>query len=204
MKKFLVFIFSAVLFASCATTTNIENSWHDPDASVTLSKLNKVLIVALLRNDVHRRATESQLASFLKNKGVPSFNYLRAEMYTQPESVVKQKLKADGFDGVIILRLADVERDINYIPGTYNTYPRYYGRFWPYLSNSWNNYYQPGYFQTTKKFTVETNVYSLRLDKLVWSGITSSSDPESIEKLVGSVAQEIYGRMKKEGFIVAE
>lgn len=197
-------VISLLVLASCATTTNVENSWRDPEASVSMSKLNKVLIVALVKNDVHRRATEIQLAALLKNKGVPSSTYLKGQLSTLPEGMIKQKLKADGFDGAIILRLIDVERDISYVPGAYHTYPQYYGRFWPYLANSWNTYYQPGYFTSTKKFTIETNVYSLKRDKLIWSGITSSIDPESMEKMIGGVTKEVYGRMKKDGFIVAE
>jgi hypothetical protein len=204
MKRILILVFAATLLFGCGTTASIENSWHDPEASIDMSKLNKVLVVALLKNDTHRRAAESQLAGMLKIKGVASYNYLTEEPGKQSEEQVKQKLKNDGFDGAIIMRLADVDKDIKYVPGSYGTYPRYYGRFWPYLSTSWNYYGQPGYFEATKKFTVETNVYSLRKDKLIWSSLTSSVDPQTSEKLMQAVAKEVYSRMKKDGFIIKD
>jgi hypothetical protein len=204
MKRILIPIFAAALLVGCGTTANIENSWRDPEAAIDMNKLNKVLVIALLKNETHRRSVESHLTGMLKGKGVASYNYLNRELNKQTETELKQKLKNDGFDGAIVMRLADVDKDITYVPGSYGTYPRYYGRFWPYLSASWNYYYQPGYFETTKRFTVETNVYSLRKDKLVWSGLTSSADPQSAEKLMQAVAKEVYGRMKKDGFIVAD
>jgi hypothetical protein len=204
MKKiFLIPALTAILLAGYGTTASIENSWRDPEAAIDMNKLNKVLIVAMLKNDTHRRAAESHLASMLHGKGVASYQYFSQELNKQSEETLKQQLKKDGFDGAIIMRLADVEKDISYTPGT-AAYPGYYGRFWPYFSSSWGHYYQPGHFETTKKFTIETNVYSLRKDKLIWSGLTSSADPASAEKLMKAVSKEVYGRMKKDGFIIAD
>jgi hypothetical protein len=202
MKQVIRLIIVVVLFASCDTTAHIEKSWRDPEVSVDMSKLNKVLVVALLKDETNRHATEDQLVSMLKGKGVASYNYLTKDIGEEKEEAIKQKVKEEGFDGAIIMCLADVDKDVKYVPGTYSTYPPYYGRFWRYYWNSWNNYYQPGHYETTKKFTVETNVYSLSRDKLIWTGLTSSVDPQNTEKLMHAVAQEVYKKMKKEGFIV--
>jgi len=196
MKSFIISVAATVLVASCGTTAHMENSWHDPKVTVDMSKLNKVLIVALLRNETNRRAAELQMANMLKGKGVPSYNYITPRLLFEED--IQKKLKKDGFDGAIVMRLADVDKDITYTAGAY---PAYYTRFGPYFSTAWGYYSRPGYFETTKTFTIETNVYSFKADKLVWSGLTSSVDPQSVEKLMKAVGNEVYGRMKKEGFI---
>lgn len=201
MKRILIPVITGILLASCGTSAKIENRWRDPAVKVDMSKLNKILIVALVRNDVHRRAAETQLAEMLKGKGVASYSYFAGEFNAKNEETLKQKLKKDGFDGAVVMRLADVEKDVTY---TGTAYPAYYGRFYPYLSNAWGAYYQPGYFSTTRKFTIETNVYSLKADKLIWSSLTSSVDPASAEKLMGAVSKEVYSKMKKDGFIEKE
>lgn len=193
---------AALVLAGCATTASIENSWRDPEAAVDMSKLNKVLIVAMLKNEAHRRAAESQLAGLLNGKGVPSYDYFASQVIFKNENQLKKQMKDDGFDGAIVLRLADVEKDIRYVPGSYRTYPTYYNRFWPYFLNSWSDYSMPGHYATTKRFTVETNVYSLKTEKLVWSGLTTSVDPQSTEKMMKAIGKEVYNRMKKDGFII--
>jgi hypothetical protein len=60
----------------------------------------------------------------------------------------------------------------------------------------------PGYYKTTKKFTIEMNVDSLKKENLVWSSLTSSADPETAEKMMRAIGKEVYNRMKKEGFII--
>ncbi|WP_301922685.1 hypothetical protein [Ferruginibacter sp.] len=204
MKNVICLAFIAALFSGCGTAAHIEKSWHSPEVTVDMQKLNKVLVVAILKNETNRHATEDQLVTMLKGKGVASYNYLTKEVLEEKEGEIKKRLSNEGFDGVIIMRLADVEKDVKYIPGNYSSFPGYYNRFWPYYWNIRNSFYQPGYYETTKKYTVETNVYSLLRDKLIWSGITSSSDPKNVEKLMHSVAKEVYKKMKKEGFVVNE
>src|SRR5260221_13813577 len=202
MKKILFQALTLFLFAGCSTTAHIEKSWRDPEVTVDMAKLNKVLVMALLKNENNRKAAEDQLVSMLNGKGVASYNYFAAAVPEEKENEIKQKLKEEGFDGAIVMCLADVDKDVKYVPGNYSSFPPYYGRFWGYYQNSWNHYYQPGYYETTKKFTVETNVYSLVRDKLVWSGLTSSVDPQNSEKLMHAVAGAVYKPMKKERSIV--
>ncbi|MFT3822350.1 MAG: hypothetical protein QM731_00470 [Chitinophagaceae bacterium] len=202
MKKIISIAIITAMVWGCGTSARIEKTWRDPDVTVNLSKLNKVLVVALLRNETVRRNTEDKLAAMLKGKGIASYNYLTKDVTKENEEAIKAKLKSEGFDGAVVMRLADVDKDIRYVPGTYNTYPGYYGRFWPYYWNAYPYYFQPGYYESTKTFTVETNVYSFNSDKLVWSGITTSVDPQNVDKLMDATAKVVYKKMKEEKFIV--
>lgn len=203
MKKILILFVLIVLFIGCGTTAHIEKSWRDPEVTVNVSQLHKVIVVALLKNEATRRSTENKLAAMLNGKGVPSYNYLTRDIREEGEGRIRAQLTNEGFDGAIIMRLADVDKDIHYVPGTYSTYPGFYGRFWPYYWNTWPHYYQPGYYESTKTFTVETNVYSFVNDnKLIWSGITTSVDPQNVDKLMQASAKAVFKKMKEEKFIV--
>lgn len=59
----------------------------------------------------------------------------------------------------------------------------------------------PGHFATTKTFTVETNVFSIKEDKIIWSGITKTTDPDGVNKMTEEIADVIYKRMVLEGFV---
>src|SRR6185295_12228659 len=124
MKRMVITVMAAAFITGCATTAKIENSWKDPEAAVDISKLNKVLVVALFNNETHRRAAESQLAGMLQNKGVASYTYFTGGLNRENEAVLKQQLKNDGFDGAVVLRAA-VDKEVNFVPGSA---PAYYGR----------------------------------------------------------------------------
>jgi hypothetical protein len=202
MKSFLITVFTVACIFSCSPKAQIQSSWRDPDARVDMSKVKKVLVLALFQNEANRRYAETKLTNLLGNRGVASFRYFAEVAGPLRINDLEKKLKREGFEGAVIMRLADVDKDITYTPGSYGTYPAYYGRFGPYVQASWNYYAQPGHYETTRTFTIETNVYSLVKDKLVWSSLTSSANPQSASKLMDAVAKEVYQQMKKEGFLV--
>ncbi|HEY8920038.1 MAG TPA: hypothetical protein VIM87_26550 [Chitinophaga sp.] len=201
MKSILGLIAALCLLTACGTSARIDKSWRDPEVSVDVSKLNKVLVVALLNSEANRRTTEDKLVAMLGNKAVPSYNILTKDVTKEDEATIREKIKNDGFDGIVIMRLADVEKDREYVRDGAYPYPFYYRRFWGYYWNAWNAYYNPGYYRTTKTYTVETNVYSLIRDKLIWSSTTKSVDPSNLDKLMDASAKVVFDEMKKQGFI---
>ena len=48
---------------------------------------------------------------------------------------------------------------------------------------------------------VETNVYSIKMDKIIWSGLTETTDPNGVKNMTEEVAKVVYKKMVKEGFI---
>ena len=61
-KNLLLTIAIATLLLSC-NSTRITKTWKDPDASVSIEKLNKVLVVALLKDETSRRVAEDKMVS---------------------------------------------------------------------------------------------------------------------------------------------
>lgn len=202
MKKIIPvsFIFTAVLFSSC-TSTHITSSWREPDKEVAINKLNKVLVVALLRNETSRHTAEDEMVNFLHGKGVASYGYLDNDISTRNEDAIRDKIKGDDFDGAITMRLVDVDKDITYTPGNFQSYPTYYRSFSGYYFRSWSYYSTPARYTTTKTYTVETNVYSIKEDRIIWSGLTETTNPDGVDKMTREIVKVVYRHMVKEGFI---
>lgn len=202
MKKnhFLYIITCAVAVSSC-NSTKITSSWRDPNKVVAIGALKKVLVVALLKDETSRRKAEDEMAEYLKGKGMVSYNYLDNSTSSKNEEAIRDKIKADGFDAAVTMRLVDVDKDKVYTSGNINTYPSYYMRFSGYYFRNWGYYNTPGYYITTKTYTVETNVYSIKEDKIIWTGVTKTTDSNGIDKMAKEIAKVIYKKMLKEGFI---
>lgn len=188
----------SLVVAACSPATRIEKSWRDPSVTVDTSTIHKFLVAALLRDESTRHIAEDKMAALYPGKAVPSYNVLGTGELKQGEEFYKAKLKDEGYDGVVVIRLVNVEKDQWYVPGNYPTYYRGWYGYYRYASPY---FYDPGYYTTDKTFYAETNVYSLRRDKLIWTGITSTINPANSNSLVDEIIKVVNKKMQDEKFI---
>lgn len=191
MKKFLVF---ALLVAVGCSSTSIVSSWKDPSATVNPEKLSKVMVAALVKDEGTRRIAEDKMASFNKSFLV-SYNEFSSKEVMDNEDKCRAILKDQGFDGIITMQLLDKEKSQNYVPGNYA------GGYWGFHRLYYPGYYRPGYYTEETKFIIETNVFSLKQNKLIWSGVTATVNPSTIDKTVAEVLEQVHKRMIKDKFI---
>lgn len=207
MKKLYyhkVILFTAlvctVLLNSCSST-HIASSWRDPDKQIHPTDWKKVLVMALLRNETNRRSAEDEMAEYLDGKGITSYSYLDENFNRKDEQALRSRIKKDGFDAAITMRLIDVDKEKVYTPQQYYMYPMYYNDFITYYYRNWMYYNIPGNYTITKKFIIETIIYSIKDDKIIWSGITETYDPKGVKRLTNEIARTLRNKMQQEGFI---
>lgn len=202
MKNLFVssILITLLLTVSCSTT-RITSSWRLPDKSVVVENLHKVLVVALFKDETSRRKAEDQMAGYLQGKGIVSYTYLKESFDKKNEGALIEKIKADGFDGAVTMRLVDVDKEKIYRAGNISSYPSFYRNFSGYYYRSYSYLSNPGYYTTTKTYTIEINVYSIKEDKIIWTCLTETTDPEGVKKLTEEVVKVVYKRMVEEGFI---
>ncbi|MGO4770591.1 hypothetical protein ACEN2I_02925 [Flavobacterium sp. W22_SRS_FK3] len=207
MKNYL-FLFIVFLFVGCGSNTSIVSSWRDPQLTVAQENFKKVLVVALVKDEASRRTAENRIAAsnpIFKT----SYQYLSG---TNLQLTQEQRLKIlndENFDGVVTMRLVSKEKETNYVPGT-NTGMYYggmggmYGGMYGYGFGNWYgmyspNFYDPGYYQETTSYMVETNVFSLKENKLIWTGTTKSDYVTDIGQTVDAIMQAVVKEMRKNG-----
>jgi hypothetical protein len=186
------------LLAGCGTQTHIVDSWRDPDVIVDTAKIHQFVVGALLKNQTTRHLVEDDMAARFPGKAVQSYKVLGDAELRDSEEVYNEKLRAAGFDGIVMMQLVDVNKRTRYVPGSN---PYYYGSWRHYWGYSWGGFYDPGYYTTDKVFDVEVTVYSLKRNKLIWTATTSTVDPPGGQELFASVAKTVLDRMMKEGFL---
>jgi len=185
-----ILLYGAILLlAGCGPSTKIEKTWTDPSFTpASVPSYKKILVMGLLKDESTRRIAEDKMVAAFKNvTAVQSYSYLQPSDTIRSE--VEDKLKKDGFDGVVIMRLADVDKSVSYVPGTG------YGGWYGY------RYSSPGYYQEDKTFYVETNFYSLPETKLLWSGTTSSLNPGKLDRTVDDIVSTLKGQLQKQKLI---
>ena len=198
--KYSAFSFLFLLLTSCASTKIVE-SWKEPNKEITISKLKKVLIIAMFKDETSNRKVEDQMMNFLDGKGVRSYNYLNKNFDKNNVNAIQNKIKKDGFDGALTLRLIDVDKETIYQKNVRYGFPINKRDFSNYYYDNINAYNNADNFSTTKTYIIETNVYSIIENKIIWSALSETSDPQNVKKLTQDVAQAVYKQMIKDQLI---
>ena len=103
---------------------------------------------------------------------------------------------------MVVMRVVGQQQELSSSPGGYWGSP-YYSSFWGggYYGFGWGSVYDPGYLRTDTIVCVETLVYDMKADKLVWAGRSETTNPTKmnafIKELVAGAAREI----KRQGLI---
>ena len=195
----IILINAALLFlVACGPSTHIVDSWRDPSIVVDTSEVHKFVVAALLKNPAIRRQVEDNMAALFPEKAVQSYKVLGDGDLKDDEEMYNQRLKRDGFDGIVLMRLVDVSKSTRYVPGST---PVYYGSWRRYWGYSWSGFYDPGYYTTDKSYDVEVTVFSLKKNKLIWTANTTTINPPDRGELFADVSKAVLQRMKKEGFL---
>jgi hypothetical protein len=207
MKLKFLFPFMAMAFlVACGPSTKLEKSWADPSFNASMKPFTKVLVIAPLRDVNSQRIAEDKIVMQLQKGvvGIQSYSYLTPA--DTALTLVESKLKKDGFDGLIVMRLTTVEKSLSYNQGSYyGGYGYPYGGYYGYRGYGYGGYYgggySPGYYSEDKTFLVETNFYSISSRKLLWSGTTSTLNPTSLDQTLGEIIATIKYELKKKGIL---
>lgn len=207
MKQFFLLL-SCVFILSCGSTTSIVKSWRDPETTIAKEQFKKVLVVAFVKDETTRKIIETRIA--LRNPIFKtSYNYLNGNNLDLTKEQKLKILNSENFDGVVTMRLVSIEKETHYVPGT-NTSLYYggmggmYGGMYGYGFSNWYSmysphFYDPGYFQETTFYLVETNIFSLKRNKLIWTGTTKSAHVTNVGETVDAIMETVINEMRKDG-----
>lgn len=192
MKK-IIFALSILLAAGCSSTS-IVNSWKAPDASFTPEKYKKVLVVVIAKEEEARKLAEDQLISDFKSLNA-SYPLFSLKQLSEDTLKIKNKVKELGFDAVLTMRLITTKAKSTYVQGGVNpAYQQNYLLYYP-------EYYKSGSYATDMNYVVASNFFSLKDEKLLWSGVSETANPKKIDKFITSIAKEVVYKMREDKFI---
>jgi hypothetical protein len=206
MKKSPLWLHATVVLALvgmlACTSTTFDSTWRNPEARTLQLAGKKVAAIFVNKNMAMRRTAEDALAREITAhgaQGVPGYTIFGDEEI-RDQAKVKAKLDSLGYSGVVVMRVAGKETQVNYQPATYygSPYYRTWGGYWGY---GWGAAYSPGYMTEEKIVKIETLVYSLDQGSLVWAGVSRTTDPTHVDSFITEVAKECGNQMEKDGLL---
>ena len=187
-----------LLVAAC-TSTALVQSWKDPAAGPLTA--GRVLVIAISDNPSLRRAAEDELVRRIgPSRTVASYNVL-SEADLKSADDARRTIDVGGFAYAVTLRPVSKSQELNWTPGT-TMAP--YGSFYGYYGWGWGGYYNPGYLRTDTILQVETQLFSIAEDKVIWAGLSKSTNPSSATTLVSEIAAAAAKDMQARGLLPAQ
>lgn len=183
----------ALMLSGCvvARPTRVTTTWRDPAVAAPL-RLQKVAAVFPEGDAKLRRRVEDALVQRLP-RTTASYRLINRQQLADTQHV-RDRLIDRGFDGIVVLRLIDVEeRRAN---GATSTAASPADGLWSYMRRAPRSAPRPG---RETAITMESRLYSVGDGRLLWAGHSTSYDPVSMRELVGVVADAAIVEVRRQG-----
>ncbi|MCB0358486.1 MAG: hypothetical protein KDD44_02590 [Bdellovibrionales bacterium] len=182
----------AIVGLSACSTTTLTNQWEDPRYHG--GGFQKVAVVALSKEGTQRRIFEDAMVGVLEQRGVeavPSYEFIGDRKHLSIDRLANL-LRHQQSDAILATRLVDVEEEIEYYsPPTY-PYRYFYDDFNAYYTQGWPPEANIASYTTVQ---LETNLYSAKSGKLIWSARSKTIEPGPTEEMVESVGEAVVGEL---------
>jgi len=200
MKVVFLFLMSVLFLFGCSTSNKISNSWKNPDATEESVKFQTVAVFGMVKDQQMRKNVEEAIAGQMVNTiAVPSYKMVANEELADLDAV-KKKLSERGMEGALVLSVRNVNQRTSYYSS--GIYPSAYYTFGGYYNYAWNYMYDPFVYSSTNVYVdIEILIYSLKDDKLVWYGESTSVNPKGIQETISELAASVKNQLVEDGLM---
>jgi hypothetical protein len=192
----------AVVLASLAgcSQNQLVRSWQAPN--MPAPRFPSVLVLAAVSDEFAGRIYEDAFVKYAQADGVnaiPGWSMMKEGAF-----VTKEQLEAaaarSGAASVLISKVVhvDVQTDYNYAYGAAAYSPGYYGYY-----NAGFMTYVPTGGDTSVEVTVQTNLFDVQTQAVVWSGITKSYPTTRMSDQSPSLAKMVLGILVQKQILAA-
>lgn len=192
---------AAVLFAAVllAAEPKFTSTWKWMDARGVSFAGKKVAALVISQDEPLRIAGEEALVRELTPRGLEMVATYRIVPRPELETADKARVwyEKAGVEGVVALRPVSADKVRTYSPAVWVS-PSY-GSFWSYYGYGWAGAYVPASSREDTVLVVETLIFSVPLNQLVWAGVTETKNPKELQQFVKELVVVTAKEMQKQG-----
>jgi hypothetical protein len=184
---------AAVAFAGCSST-RLSSSWSDPQ--FTGRSFQKLLIIGLGASEGGRAEFENSVADALLAHGVTgvsSTGYF-ASAAEMTRDAVAAWARRDGYQGVLVARIVDVQREQRVVVPTYTDLWGYWGYYGRVMT-------APGYVEERTTLLIDIDLFDAATGRVVYSAQSKTSNPSSRAKVIRELTALIVDELSKRGLL---
>jgi hypothetical protein len=187
-------------FVSCGTQTKPLHTWKD--SSYTGGYLTSVMVVAISDKLADRTMFEDLFAKAFDKNGVKAVSAIAiAPGKTEiDKETIKAEAKKRGIEAVFVTHLMGVKEKTVYHPPPVGAHP-YYGSFSSYYPSVYSYTHYPGYYTQHELVRLESNLYEVATEKLIWSFQSETINPKNIKDGVDSLGKVVISDLRKNSLL---
>ncbi len=190
---------TVVAVAMLSAAPKFTSAWRSPDAGSVSFAGKKVAALVMTQDDSLRVSGEESLVRELTARGLQSVATYRIAPKEELKSAERAKVwfEKANVEGVVAMRPVSKDKRTTYNPGTWVN--PYYSTFWGYYGYGWGSMYIPGSYDQDTIVVVETTIYSIPRDQLVWAAVSETKNPKDLQRFVQDLVKESVKELHKQG-----
>jgi len=197
MHRLLVVLCVVMAATAVVAAPKFLAVWKSPEVSRLNFAGKKVAALVITDSQSLQMSGEEALTRELTSRGVMGTATYRFVPREELKSADKAKawFERAKVEGVVALRPVKAEKEREYSPVIWSS--GYYPEFWGYYGYGWSNVYVIPSSRETTTITVETLVYDLARNQLVWAATSETRDPKNLQDFVKDLVNAAVKEMKK-------
>lgn len=195
---------SLVSLTACTAPSSFRTTYGRPAAPAIDTSAGKMAVVYMSGDEVQRRAAEDELVQKLAGYAVRAVasNTLIPAADVGQAAHMQDVFAAQGIQTVLIMRVLD-EKETTAVVPTIDRFPLplLYNMLSQYWGYGWGRVLQPRYLFGSASVSMETLVYSLQSDRLLWAGRSHQVSRADAPTLVAELADAVPKDMRSKGLL---
>ena len=196
-RLIIIATFVMMVLSACSGTQLTSKS-VEQDKSV--KPVSDILVIYVGSDENTRKYFENKFVAQFKSMGVDAVS--STEAISMPsnlqieEDAIRRAVVHYESDAVLITHLTDLDRKEvhNRVNPAEFGFIGYYGRLYAY-------HHDPGYVGTSTTVHLESNLYRVETEKLMWSGETKTWNKETKGEIIEGVIKAVVADLKKNELI---
>ena len=187
---------------AAADKPKFSSTWKAPEAAGVRFAGKKVAALVISNDHDLRVSAEEQLVAEINKRGVQGIATYRmapAEELTTPERA-RPWFERAGVEGIVAFRPVSADTQVTYSPSMWVT-SSYYSTLWGYYGYGWSGVYSPGSSRRDTTIVIETLIFSLPMNKLLWAGLSTTKNPDPQPEFVKQLVDAAVKEMQKQRLV---
>jgi hypothetical protein len=190
---------TVVAVALLSAAPKFTSVWKSPEAGQVSFAGKKVAALVIAQDDSLRVSGEEALVRELTARGLQSVATYRIAPKEELQSADRAKgwFEKANVEGVVAVRPVSKDKRTTYNPGTWMN--PYYSTLWGYYGYGWGSMYIPGSVDQDTIIVVETTIYSVPRNQLLWAAVSETKNPKTLQRFVEDLVKESVKELHKQG-----
>jgi hypothetical protein len=157
-----------------------------------------IMVMALTHDTRAKAIVENDMEAALSKRSVIVSKSLDVFGPNFSKDILKEemlmKVKHTGADAILTVSLINRENRTRYVPG----YAGFVPGFWGYYSYWYPTVYSPGYYTQDRIYYIESNLYDVVTDDLIWTAESETYNPSSLTGFSKDLASILVEKLMKD------